>query len=397
MADSQSTSAKMHGDLATKIAEIQNLIADLTPVEKSAKDTCDANPGDEHKKRVYKSLAQQLKILNEQVDFLNDLQEETRSLHKKLGAPLTTPSSVTQIKLKAPQPFKIGDDFEIFFELFRSFTANETYERSIQILKTLLHADAYKICKHVFDEVDTMYELEGGLHSVFAKATNQTSAIHKFRSIKQLKDESLESFVTRIRICAAEAFPTLPQAGREPFMVQMFIQGLNVSQTQKNLLSVTEHASLSEILVVAARMGDETTEIHSIESTQGRAKFCNYCKRSGHDINECRTRQRRTGGTVPPHGSVPPSNSAPNQPHRESASACYNCRQPGHIARHCQAPPLFCQLCDKRGHIARECRTVKFTMVKTNPEQSYGNSVPNNAASNLPPTNPFQGNGPRLA
>ena len=316
------------------------------------------------------------------------------------------------IKLKPPKPYKIGEDFDIFYELFRSFSEGEPYARQIQILKTLLTPEAYKISKHVFDDAYNLQELEEGLNSVFAKSTNLTSAIHAFRQIKQYKDENTEAFATRIRLCAAEAFPTCSQREREPYMIQMFVQGLNVSQQQKNLLSVTEHKSLSDTLLVAARLTDEPTEIHSVESqSKTEIKTCYYCKKPGHLAIECRTRLRHQNEQT---NEIPVSN-CNNCGGRHPTHICYLpaktnvtcniCQKRGHFSRQCRNTVNSntdyrpqCQLCQKTGHVALQCRTVKFSAAKSAPEPNFlpAQSPPNHTDA-LPSNSQFQGNGARLA
>ena len=317
-------------------------------------------------------------------------------------------STHSQITLKSPKPYAIGDDFEIFFELFKSFSEGETYPRRVQILKTLLSPEAYKISKHVFDGVQDLENLEKGLIPIFSKSTNLTSAIHAFRLIKQNRDETAEAFATRIRICAAEAFPSCSQKEREPYMVQMFVQGLNVSQQQKNLLNLTEHNSLSDTLIVAARLTDDVTEIHSVETTvPNKVTICNYCKKTGHVAAECRTRLRHQAEQT--RGHIVPSCTNCGGRHttaecRQPPKAdviCFLCQKRGHFSRQCRNASnaaALCQLCQKPGHVALQCRTVKFSSVKSAPEPNFLPAQPlPNRADALPSNSQFQGNGARLA
>ena len=367
--------------IRTRISSITEEIVNLKVQATALSKTLEDDTEDTEKKHELQVAQEKLKLYHKELNVLYTLLVASPNTSNQLfNEPQKT------VKIKAPAPYKIGDDFTIFYELFRSFTAQEDYESTVQILKTLLTTEAYKICRHVFEEADNFRALEAELNSIFAKTTNLTSAIHNFRQIKQLREEKTEAFATRVRLCAAEAFPKFNQIDREPYMVQMFVQGLNVSAQQKNLLSVTEHKSLSEVLMVAARMNEETTEIHSVESNFKSSKFCKYCKKPGHLLSECRTRPARNFNASHSSTSAITATNALSNSVRNSTPICYNCQKPGHTVRYCKAP-VHCQLCDRPGHVARQCRTVKFTIVKTNAEPSYGVS-----SSTHIPTNPFQGN-----
>ena len=451
--DSSSESSAL-SNILKQTMNIQSTLNHLLEQEHLAKTEYEAKPDDALLEHKYKQYQQHVKDLTVQRDFLRDQaallskesltggtskQDSTKDAQPSNETPKLPAKSLTKsiptyvssdsecdsdhnyqtphirqryskpyvdkpiIKLKSPQPYKIGDDFEIFFDLFKSFTKDESFTRAIQVLKTLLSQDAYKICKHVFTEVSSIKELERELISVFSKSTNLTSAIHTFRQIKQLKDETKEAFATRVRICAAEAFPNFRQSDREPYMIQMFIQGLNVSQQQKNLLSVTEHKSLSEVVIIAARMADDVTEIHSVETYRGRqpSTICSYCKYPGHTIDECRKRLRNQNSSETcANCGFRHATSACRSPPKNEVT-CHNCQKKGHYAKQCYSKnsnSLKCQLCQKPGHSAMQCRTVKVTAVKSNPEPTFIPSyqtAPNNATAPTPP--PFSGNGQGLA
>ena len=420
----------MHADLNTQVAAIEKLINELTPKELAAKEALDSAPDNEALKLQHSSIAGHIKDLREMSFFMQDQIGSLQNVIKTNTAPTETiqhsasdktminnvpaptnsiiTSTKSQITLKSPKPYAIGDDFEIFFELFKSFSEGETYFRRVQILKTLLSPEAYKISKHVFDDVHDLENLEKGLNPIFSKSTNLTSAIHAFRLIKQNRDETAEAFATRIRICAAEAFPSCSQKEREPYMVQMFVQGLNVSQQQKNLLNLTEHNSLSDTLIVAARLIDDVTEIHSVETTvPNKVTVCNYCKKTGHIVAECRTRLRHQTEQA----RMQTVSSCTNCGARHAAAECrqppktdvicFLCQKRGHFSRQCRSAAnakVLCQLCQKPGHVALQCRTVKFSSVKSAPEPNFLSTQHlSNRTDAIPSDSPFQGNGTRLA
>ena len=422
------------GSLQAQIIAINETTRRLKEKKQEAEGVVEENVLDANAQARLTVVTNHLNDLEGQADYLQnqikDLDQLKTSIQSRLVTPLRghsparkTPENISSvsftpslsnpvIKLKPPKPYKIGEDFDIFYELFRSFSEGEPYARQVQILKTLLTPEAYKISKHVFDDAYNLQELEKGLNSVFAKSTNLTSAIHAFRQIKQYKDENTEAFATRIRLCAAEAFPTCSQREREPYMIQMFVQGLNVSQQQKNLLSVTEHQTLSDTLLVAARLTDEPTEIHSVESqSKTEIKTCYYCKKPGHVAVECRTRLRHQHEQTN-EVSAPSCNNCGGRHNtytcRQPPKAeviCLLCQKRGHFSRQCRNAVNSnanyrpqCQLCQKPGHVALQCRTVKFSAAKSAPEPNFlpAQSPPNHTDA-LPSNSQFQGNGARLA
>ncbi len=69
-----------------------------------------------------------------------DLSQEMRNSSSP-NVPRNTGSS---IRLSAPKPFCIGDDFDVFAELFGSYVANESFDTQLQVLKSTLSAESYR-------------------------------------------------------------------------------------------------------------------------------------------------------------------------------------------------------------------------------------------------------------
>ena len=163
--------------LHSRLDHVSEKIASLSLDLALAKTATDANPDSADKKAYHHALQKQLEALNDEKEFLKKFRdsypEQLQSLNTSFN---TNPGAV--VKLKPPKAYKIGDDFEILFELFQSFASSEPYSRQVQILKTLLSPEAFKVCKHVLNEALTLSHLESELKLVFTKSTNQTSAIH---------------------------------------------------------------------------------------------------------------------------------------------------------------------------------------------------------------------------
>ena len=73
-------------------------------------------------------------------DAFLDLSHEIR--HS--SSPNVPSNATASIRLSAPKPFCMGDDFDIFSELFGSYVANEPFDIQLQVLKSSLSAEAYR-------------------------------------------------------------------------------------------------------------------------------------------------------------------------------------------------------------------------------------------------------------
>ena len=64
---------------------------------------------------------------------------------RHLSSPNVPLNATVSIRLSAPKPFCMGNDFAIFSELFGSYVANKPFDIQLQVLKTSLSAEVYRV------------------------------------------------------------------------------------------------------------------------------------------------------------------------------------------------------------------------------------------------------------
>ena len=127
------------------------------------------------------------------------------------------------------------------------------------------------------------------------------------------------------------------------------------------------------------------------ESTPEQAvKTCNYCKRTGHLIQDCRRRQTTCSkcskkGHFPSECQFQSVNfirnhnvTSRNDNPSAQIATCQFCQQSGHVAKTCPKIKAsnnqkLCQYCDKNGHTATECFKLNPDLALKSPTCSYCN------------------------
>ena len=160
----------------------------------------------------------------------------------------------THIKFKAPKPFILKNDFKTFSELVSNVLEDDTFDVEVKIIRTLLTPEAYRDCRSVFGIAQNFPELLSKMQEVLCATPthNSVANIDKFHACKQEPAESQNEFSNQIRLLAADAHPGIDTV--EPYMLQPFINGLNVSKTNKNLLNAITHTILSNVLTISSRL-----------------------------------------------------------------------------------------------------------------------------------------------
>ena len=282
-------------------------------------------------------------------DAFLDLSHEIR--HS--SSPNVPSNATASIRLSAPKPFCMGDDFDIFSELFGSYVANEPFDIQLQVLKTSLSAEAYRAGRSAI--IGTHRHNLGlvleDLRALIAPKPTLASLIQKFNSCEQHVNESIALFASRVRSCGIAAYSTMNDS-MEPYLVAQFLKGLKATQTLKSIIVARNPLTLNEAMDLALSVisSSPKSEI-CIEEVQQKPRWsmsqnkdrkrCSFCHKNGHDLNNCRMK---------------------------FAIKCQLCQRNGHTAKDCwsryqsnKGPSGPCQICNSPTHVATQCRCVKFT------------------------------------
>ena len=229
-------------------------------------------------------------------DAFLDLSHEIR--HS--SSPNVPSNATASIRLSAPKPFCMGDDFDIFSELFGSYVANEPFDIQLQVLKTSLSAEAYRAGSSAI--IGTHRHNLGlvleDLRALIAPKPTLASLIQKFNSCEQHVNESIALFASRVRSCGIAAYSTMNDS-MKPYLVAQFLKGLKATQTLKSIIVARNPLTLNEAMDLALSVisSSPKSEI-CIEEVQQKPRWsmsqnkdrkrCSFCYKNGHDLNNCR-------------------------------------------------------------------------------------------------------------
>lgn len=109
---------------------------------------------------------------------------------------------------------------------------------------------------------------------------------------------------------------------------------------------------------------DQASQSYAANSNQRTDKYCNYCKRNNHTVDECRALKNKNSGTT---------NRYTNQYANNTGTTNRNTNQYAN---------LQCNYCKKLGHIIRDCRKRVYNNSKRENGTTQTNNVTNTQAGN---------------
>ncbi len=361
-----------------KVAQLTVTQHDLMGELESTQQQLQLTPGDDTLQTKITHLNSQI-VLHE--EFLtsakascDDLKDILVGMADERVNSSTRSNGNASVRLVAPKPYQMGDDFDTFAELFLNYTANEHLDTQIQVLQSLLSLDAFRAGKSAFTGTwlgSSIADILQELKTLVAPKATLATLIAKFSNCTQRPNESLELFASRIRSTGLQAYPNLREI--EPYLIAQFLQGVRAGDFQKHIMRAAQPATLNLALSLASELSSSTgaETAHIDEMTPQRAKpmyqppqtsSCSVCGKTGHTRASCRMKD---------------------------AVRCQLCQRFFHSAAECRnvrvdngrSDSIRCQLCGNAGHAATQCRAVKFVPTKASQNPGFQSTYRNAAKS----------------
>ena len=228
------------------------------------------------------------------------------------------------------------------------------------------------------------------------------TARRQLNSIRQEEQESLEDYADRVLVKVLEAYPKIEEDTAQGIGVENFLRGCKdkaaayaaaehrpetiqmalqfVKDSAANLKAFGRPAvAARQVTFAEPEVTDPTTASLKKEHERLLRMMSDVFQRL--DVDPAR--RSDTGGS---RRRTSPS---PDRNRNRSASPCFNCQEPGHMARECSRPRR-CYNCNQTGHIALDCKEPRRQRTQS---PSRDGSAASKSAKDQLPTN---SSGPRL-
>lgn len=193
------------------------------------------------------------------------------------------------------------------------------------------------------------------------------------RSIKQKPNENVHAYVERLLALAEDAYVGYNNGQQqaaglaiiERQLIDYFIDGLHeehlkfkvMRDSPATLQAAVTSATNEQTLRLRYNLrfsNNKKEEPMEVDHFRPQRR-CQYCHRSGHDIKECRTRQRQINSVSQEIRQVDNKQLHPNDNYQNQSKYNSQSLQSNQRARH-NFRNIECWNCGKLGHIRRNCR-----------------------------------------
>lgn len=220
-------------------------------------------------------------------------------------------------------------------------------------------------------------DLKAYLRTMYADTKHKSQLLCELTTLRQTADESLSNFTCRMEACLKRTINSLT-SDNDPKLDPSVLDGklqmlqeiaLNrftyfTSPAISNALRIREIKTLNDAITIAKAEEQIQKMVVGTKNPKLSGKNCNYCKKPGHLIGECRKRQFNNSNPK----NTKSVNSLESKPAESKASE-------------------VCKYCKKKGHLIKDCYKRKNNDSKTAEAKSPNpNSDSNPKNSNARPT-----------
>lgn len=193
-------------------------------------------------------------------------------------------------------------------------------------------------------------DLKAYLKTMYADTKHKAQLLCELTTLKQSSEETLSNFTCRVEACLKRTINSLTSEfdlttdsqildGKLAMLQEIALNRFTYFTTPaiSNALRIREIKTLNDAITIAKSEEQIQKMVTNAKNPkQGRTNnVCNYCKKTGHVIGECRKRQfnnSKSVKSVQSMGSEPvDSKPKPNKP----SETCNYCKKKGHLLKNC--------------------------------------------------------------